>query len=71
VVENLSTAHFERVYAGRGSAAYHPNMLLALLVYGYAARVFSSRKIEHPLMPIQVIFFVRSSTAAKKPSVLW
>jgi transposase len=46
VVENLSTTHLERDYAGRGSAAYHPNMLLALLVYGYATGVFSSRKIE-------------------------
>lgn len=46
VVENLSTAPLERAYAGRGSAAYHPNMLLALLVYGYATGVFSSRKIE-------------------------
>jgi len=46
VVENLSTTQLERVYAGRGSAAYHPNMLLALLVYGYATGVFSSRKIE-------------------------
>ena len=46
VVENLSTTQLERDYAGRGSAAYHPNMLLALLVYGYATGVFSSRKIE-------------------------
>ncbi|WP_300088432.1 transposase, partial [uncultured Nitrosomonas sp.] len=46
VVENLSTTQLERAYAGRGSAAYHPDMLLALLVYGYATGVFSSRKIE-------------------------
>ena len=29
-----------------GSKAYHPRMLLALLFYGYATGVFSSRKIE-------------------------
>ena len=26
----------ERVYAGRGSEAYHPALLLSLLIYGYA-----------------------------------
>jgi transposase len=33
-------------YRGSGSASYHPAMLLALLVYGYATRVFSSRALE-------------------------
>jgi transposase len=34
----------ERAYAGKGSDAYHPAMLLALLIYGYATGTFSSRK---------------------------
>ncbi len=33
-------------YRGSGSASYHPSMLLALLIYGYATGVFSSRKLE-------------------------
>ena len=33
-------------YAGRGSKAHPPATLVALLVYGYATGVFSSRKIE-------------------------
>jgi hypothetical protein len=33
-------------YAGRGSQPYNPAMLLALLFYGYATGVFSSRKLE-------------------------
>jgi len=33
-------------YSRSGSAAYHPALLLALLVYGYATGTFSSRKIE-------------------------
>lgn len=46
VVEGLDLSELERVYAGRGSAAYHPAMLLSLLIYGYATGTFSSRKIE-------------------------
>jgi transposase len=46
VVEQLDLSPMERAYAGRGSAAYHPAMLLALLIYGYATGTFSSRKIE-------------------------
>ena len=33
-------------YSGVGSEAFNPEMLLALLFYGYATGVFSSRKLE-------------------------
>ncbi|MDA8396297.1 MAG: IS1182 family transposase [Actinomycetota bacterium] len=46
VVETLDLSELERAYAGRGSDAYHPAMLLSLLIYGYATGTFSSRKIE-------------------------
>ena len=46
VVEGLDLSGLERAYAGRGSDAYHPAMLLSLLIYGYATGTFSSRKIE-------------------------
>ncbi|MBK5915557.1 IS1182 family transposase [Rhodocyclus purpureus] len=45
-VEGLDLSRLEKLYAGKGSAAYHPALLLSLLVYGYATGVFSSRKIE-------------------------
>ncbi len=32
--------------AGRGTDAYHPALLLSLLIYGYATGTHSSRKIE-------------------------
>lgn len=46
VVEQLDLSAMSRSYRGSGSAAYHPAMLLGLLLYGYATGVFSSRKIE-------------------------
>ena len=46
VVDQLDLSAMEKAYRGSGSASYHPAMLLALLVYGYATSVFSSRKIE-------------------------
>lgn len=46
MVDGLDVSALEKAYAGRGSAAYHPSVLLSLLVYGYANGVFSSRKIE-------------------------
>ncbi len=45
-MEKLNLNDLARAYAGRGSAAYHPEVMLGLLVYGYATGVFSSRKIE-------------------------
>jgi transposase len=49
VVEGLDLSALERDYGGRGSAAYHPAMLLALLIYGYATGCYSSRKIERAM----------------------
>src|ERR1035437_2368585 len=46
VVEQLDLSNLTRQYAGRGSKAHHPATLLAILVYGYATGVFSSRKLE-------------------------
>ena len=46
VVDGLDLRAMVSAYGGRGSAAYHPSLLLSLLIYGYATGVFSSRKIE-------------------------
>lgn len=46
VVESLDLSELERAYVGRGSEAYHPALLLSLLIYGYATGTHSSRKIE-------------------------
>ncbi len=46
VVEGLDLSALERAYAGCGSDAYHPALLLSLLIYGYATGTHSSRKIE-------------------------
>jgi transposase len=46
VVKELDLSDLEKAYGKRGSASYHPTVLLALLIYGYATGVFSSRAIE-------------------------
>ena len=46
VVEQLDLSALEQSYAGRGSDAHHPGMLVGLLLYGYATGTFSSRALE-------------------------
>ena len=46
VVENLDVGSIVNAYNVRGKLAYHPRLLLALLFYGYATGVYSSRKME-------------------------
>ena len=47
IVEQLELSEITGRYAGSGGQrAYHPAMLVALLFYGYATGVFSSRKLE-------------------------
>jgi len=46
VIDSLDLSAMSNSYRGSGSASYHPKLLLAVLVYGYATGVFSSRKLE-------------------------
>jgi transposase len=46
VIAGLDLRTMSGSYRGSGSASYHPQVLLGLLVYGYATGVFSSRKLE-------------------------
>ena len=47
VTEQLDLSSILKHYTGSGgSLAYHPQILLSLLFYGYATGIFSSRKIE-------------------------
>ena len=46
IVEQLDLSQLEAAYQGVGRKAYPPEMLLALLFYGYATGVYSSRKLE-------------------------
>jgi transposase len=46
IVDQLDLSALSRQYRGTGSAAYHPAVMLGLLIYGYATGVYSSRRIE-------------------------
>lgn len=46
VTDTLDVSVLQNAYKGSGKQAYDPRMLLALLFYGYATGVFSSRKLE-------------------------
>jgi transposase len=46
IVSRLDLSCIKNAYAGRGSDAYPPHIMVALLFYAYATGVFSSRKIE-------------------------
>jgi transposase len=46
VVDELDTSEIERSYSELGCPAYHPKMLLKLLLYGYSMGIRSSRRIQ-------------------------
>src|SRR6202022_1227097 len=46
VIDQLDLSNLPPQYAGHGSEAYTPATLLAILGYGYATGVFSSRRLE-------------------------
>lgn len=46
VIDGLDLSELAKDYRGSGSASYHPALLLGLMMYGYATKVFSSRALE-------------------------
>lgn len=62
IVSNLNIRSLTETYGGRGSKAYHPEILLSLLFYGYATGVYSSRKIEQATYDSVAFRFVSANT---------
>jgi transposase len=46
VIASLDLRAMTGSYRGSGEKSYHPELLLGIMVYGYATGVFSSRKLE-------------------------
>lgn len=50
IVDDLDLSEVFNSYKGGGNSAYHPRMLLKVILYSYLNNIYSSRKIEQALM---------------------
>jgi len=48
-VENMNPALLNSLYSGGGRPPYHPKMMLKVILYAYANRIYSSRQIAKQL----------------------
>ena len=62
IVNKLDLSEICRSYKGNGSAAYPPNVMVALLFYGYASGVFSSRKLERETYDSVAFRYIAANT---------
>ena len=62
IVSQLNIRPLAEAYSGRGSKAYHPEILLSLLFYGYATGLYSSRKIEQATYDSVAFRFISVNT---------
>ena len=46
IIEQISLEELYRKYSVKGCSAYHPRMMLQILVYAYLRNIYSSRRIE-------------------------
>lgn len=46
VVESLDLSEFKKLYREKGRCAYHPKMMLKIILYAYMNNIYSCRKIE-------------------------
>ena len=49
VVDNLKAVNFNELYSTRGRCAYHPKMMMKVILYGYMNNLYSCRKIASAL----------------------
>jgi len=62
IVDGLDVSALEASYGGGGSQPYPPKMMLALLFYGYATGIFSSRKLEQATYELIPVVYVTGNT---------
>jgi transposase len=62
IVKQLDLSLLVNAYAGRGSDAFPPGVLLSLLFYGYATGTFSSRKLEAATYDSVAFRFITANT---------
>jgi transposase len=62
IVEQINLWTLKASYSGRGSQAYDPEMLVALLFYGYATGIFSSRKLERSTYDSVAFRYIAANT---------
>jgi len=62
IVSRLDLSPITNAYAGRGSDAYPPNIMVALLFYAYATGVYSSRKIEQATYDSVAFRYIAANT---------
>jgi transposase len=62
IVAQVDLSGLTRQYRGAGSAAYHPEMLVALLLYGYATGTLSSRRIEQATYDSLAFRYIAANT---------
>jgi transposase len=62
VVDGLNLETLNSSYRGRGSEAFPPAMMVALLFYGYSTGVFSSRKLERATYDSVAFRYITANT---------
>ncbi len=63
VTQELDLSSILKQYTGSGgTSAYHPQMMLSLLFYGYATGTFSSRKIERATYDSVAFRYIAANT---------
>ncbi len=49
IINRIDTSALDEQYQGGGTSAYHPVMLLKVMLYAYSQRIYSSRRIAKAL----------------------
>jgi transposase len=71
IIEMLDLSVFYAYYAAVGGEPIDPNVLLGLILYGYATGVFSSRKIEQATYEVIPFRFIGGGLHPDHSTIAW
>ena len=70
VVDALDASLFLGRYEGGGAPAYHPAMMLKVIIYAYSLGIYSSRRIAQELKTDTAFMFLSGLQAPRLPNHL-
>ncbi len=62
VVDTINLSPLLAKYEGGGAPAYHPAMMLKVIIYAYSRDIYSSRSIAQELMSVRMLQIMPSSS---------
>ena len=69
IIDSIDISPLLALYEGGGTSAYHPKMLLKVIIYAYTQKIYSGRAMEQQLK--ENIFFIGREISLRQVNIVF